>query len=131
MILPPYLRRSPKVGEVLPLLYLYGLSSGDFVPALEEAFGTEAGLLAPTITRPTKQWQEERKRFVSRDLSEREVTDRLAQFINEVAYQARKLCTQKRTEMVHSIITIHLTRLRSLTRSSTERNTLDGTSQDG
>ena len=36
VILPPYMRRSPKVTEVLPLLYLHGLSSGDFVPALEE-----------------------------------------------------------------------------------------------
>src|SRR5437763_946397 len=33
-ILPPYARRSPKVAEVLPLLYLHGLSTGDFVPAL-------------------------------------------------------------------------------------------------
>src|ERR671920_263585 len=33
-VLPPYMRRSPKVSEVLPLLYLYGLSSGDFAPAL-------------------------------------------------------------------------------------------------
>jgi transposase-like protein len=46
VILPPYMRRSPKVTEVLPLLYLHGLSSGDFVPALEEFFGTEAGLSA-------------------------------------------------------------------------------------
>ena len=43
VILPPYMRRSQKVREVLPLLYLHGLSSGDFVPALEEFFGTEAG----------------------------------------------------------------------------------------
>jgi transposase-like protein len=43
-ILPPYMRRSPKVSEVLPLLYLHGLSSGDFAPALKEFFGTEAGL---------------------------------------------------------------------------------------
>ena len=42
-ILPPYVRRSPKVAEVLPLIYLHGLSSGDFVPALEEFFGTKAG----------------------------------------------------------------------------------------
>lgn len=34
-ILPPWCRKSPKVSEVLPLLYLHGLSSGDFVPALE------------------------------------------------------------------------------------------------
>src|SRR6266516_4194806 len=37
-ILPPWCRRSPKVAEVLPLLYLHGLSSRDFVPALEEFF---------------------------------------------------------------------------------------------
>ncbi|WP_406278754.1 transposase [Streptomyces sp. NBC_00191] len=35
-ILPPWCRKSPKVSEVLPLLYLHGLSSGDFVPALEQ-----------------------------------------------------------------------------------------------
>src|SRR6266542_1673885 len=38
-ILPPYIRRSPKVAEVLPLLYLHGLSTKDFVPALAEFFG--------------------------------------------------------------------------------------------
>jgi putative transposase len=43
VILPPYMRRSPKVTEVLPLLYLHGLSSGDFVAALEEFFGKKAG----------------------------------------------------------------------------------------
>ena len=36
VILPPYMRKSAKVSEVLPLLYLHGLSSGDFIPALEE-----------------------------------------------------------------------------------------------
>ncbi len=71
VILPPYVRRSPKVSEVLPLLYLHGLSSGDFVPALQEFFGTEAGLSAATITRLTKQWQSQRERFMERDLSER------------------------------------------------------------
>ena len=72
VILPPYMRRSPKVTEVLPLLYLHGLSSGDFVPALEEFFGTEAGLSASTITRLTEQWQIEREHFVARALSERD-----------------------------------------------------------
>ncbi len=69
VILPPYIRRSPKVTEVLPLLYLHGLSSGDFVPALEEFFGTEAGLSSSTITRLTEQWQAEHESFQSRDLS--------------------------------------------------------------
>lgn len=72
VILPPYMRRSPKVTEVLPLLYLHGLSSGDFVPALEEFFGTEAGLSASTVTRLTEQWQTERKQFMRDDLSERD-----------------------------------------------------------
>jgi hypothetical protein len=51
VILPPYARRSPKVAEVLPLLYLHGLSTKDFVPALTEFFGTRAGLSAAVITR--------------------------------------------------------------------------------
>ncbi|WP_368669273.1 transposase [Streptomyces hyaluromycini] len=38
-ILPPWARKSPKISEVLPLLYLHGLSSGDFVPALEQLLG--------------------------------------------------------------------------------------------
>jgi putative transposase len=72
VILPPYMRCSPKVTEVLPLLYLHGLSSGDFVPALEEFFGTEAGLSSATIIRLTEQWQKERESFMSRDLSLRD-----------------------------------------------------------
>ncbi len=69
VILPPYMRRSPKVSEVLPLLYLHGLSSGDFAPALEEFFGTGAGLSPASITRLTEQWREEREAFMKRDLS--------------------------------------------------------------
>ncbi len=69
-ILPPYVRRSPKVAEVLPLLYLHGLSTKDFVPALTEFFGTEAGLSAPVITRLTRSWSGEHEAFMTRDLSE-------------------------------------------------------------
>lgn len=68
-ILPPYVRRSPKVTEVLPLLYLHGLSTKDFVPALAEFFGTSAGLSAPVITRLTTSWSAEHDAFTSRDLS--------------------------------------------------------------
>jgi putative transposase len=71
-ILPPYMRRSPKVSEVLPLLYLHGLSSGDFAPALREFFGGEAGLSPATVVRLTEQWQEERKEFMERGLSEKD-----------------------------------------------------------
>jgi len=55
-IVPPWCRRSPKVTEVLPLLYLHGLSTGDFAPALEGFFGSAAGLsssVASTTTRPS------------------------------------------------------------------------------
>lgn len=68
-ILPAWCRRSPKVSEVLPLLYLHGLSGGDFVPALEQFLGTGAGLSASTITRLCEQWQDEQKAFARRDLS--------------------------------------------------------------
>jgi putative transposase len=72
VILPPYMRRSAKVSEVLPLLYLHGLCSGDFVPALEGFFGTEVGLSAATITRLTERWQIEREHFMNRDLCARD-----------------------------------------------------------
>jgi putative transposase len=68
-ILPPWCRRSPKVTEVLPLLYLHGLSSGDFVPALEQFLGSAAGLSASAITKLTEAWQEEYRRWCERDLS--------------------------------------------------------------
>jgi transposase-like protein len=68
-ILPPWCRKSPKVAEVLPLLYLHGLSSQDFAPALEQFLGSSAGLSASVITRLTQQWQDEAKAFQGRDLS--------------------------------------------------------------
>lgn len=53
-ILPPYLRRSPKIAEVLPILYLRGLSTGDFKDALSGLLGDDAaGLSATSITRLT------------------------------------------------------------------------------
>jgi putative transposase len=72
VILPRWCRRSPKVAEVLPLLYLHGLSSLDFVPALEAFFGAAAGLSASVITRLTVQWQAEQAVFLRRDLSDRD-----------------------------------------------------------
>ena len=69
-ILPPWARKSPKVAEVLPLMYLHGMSSGDFVPALEEFFGSAAGLSASVITRLTTDWQRERDQFAHRSLKD-------------------------------------------------------------
>jgi hypothetical protein len=55
-ILPPWVRKTPRVTEVLPLLYLHGLSSGDFVPALGRFLGTTKGLSAGVVTKLTEQW---------------------------------------------------------------------------
>jgi transposase-like protein len=72
VILPRWCRRSPKVAEVLPLLYLHGLSSLDFVPALEAFFGAAAGLSASVVTRLCQQWRAEREAFLARDLHDRD-----------------------------------------------------------
>jgi transposase-like protein len=70
VILPAWCRKSPKITEVLPLLYLHGLSSKDFIPALEGFLGTDAGLSAATVTRLTVQWQDDARTFNARDLSD-------------------------------------------------------------
>ena len=69
-ILPPWCRKSPKIAEVLPLLYLHGLSTGDFVPAMEQFLGSLAGLSPATVTRLTAQWQGDHAAFQDRDLSQ-------------------------------------------------------------
>ena|SRR5215212_7149370 len=71
-IVPPWCRKSPKVSEVLPLLYLHGLSTGDFAPALGEFFGSAAGLSPSVVTRLTAQWQDEHRAFMARDLADRD-----------------------------------------------------------
>jgi putative transposase len=72
VILPPWCRKSPKVAEVLPLLYLHGLSTGDFVPALEAFFGSGAGLSAAAVGRLLTGWQADYQAFCQRDLTERD-----------------------------------------------------------
>ncbi len=68
-ILPPWARKTPQVTEVLPLLYLHGLSTSDFGPALGQFLGSSHGLSAPVITRLTETWQGEQRAFAARDLS--------------------------------------------------------------
>jgi transposase-like protein len=72
VILPPWCRKSPKVAEVLPLLYLHGLSTGDFVPALEAFFGSAAGLSAAAVGRLLAAWQVDYQAFCQRDLTHRD-----------------------------------------------------------
>lgn len=69
-ILPPYMRKSPAITEVLPILYLKGLSTGDFSEALESLLGKEAkGLSATTITRLKAKWYDEYSMWRRRNLS--------------------------------------------------------------
>jgi integrase len=73
-ILPPYMRRSPKVAEVLPVLYLRGLSTGDFREALAALLGDDAaGLSATNIARLTNEWETEYRAFQKRSLADRRI----------------------------------------------------------
>jgi putative transposase len=69
-ILPPYLRRSPRLETAVPVLYLRGLSTGDFKPALSVLLGEEAlaGFSASTVTRLLTIWQEEYRGWRKRSL---------------------------------------------------------------
>ena len=62
-ILPAWARKSPQVTEVLPLLYLHGLSTSDFAPALSQFLGSSAGLSASVIQWLTTAWQGEQVAF--------------------------------------------------------------------
>jgi putative transposase len=72
-ILPPYLRRSKNVSELLPLLYLRGLSTGDFREALPVLLGDDAAGLSPSaITRLVSIWQQEYEAWKKRSLADRD-----------------------------------------------------------
>lgn len=62
VVLPPWARKTPQIAAVLPLLYLHGLSSGDFVPALGQFLGSAKGLSASTITKLTEIWRPSSRR---------------------------------------------------------------------
>ena len=72
-ILPPYLRRSKAIDELIPWLYLKGVSTGGFAEALQALVGSQAaGLSATTITRLMTAWQDEHKRWRRRSLEGRQ-----------------------------------------------------------
>jgi transposase-like protein len=92
-ILPPWARKTPKITEVLPLLYLHGLSSGDFVPALGQFLGTGKGLSAATVTKLTETWKAEQHAFSQRDLSEVDFVYLWADGIHvNIRLEEHKLC---------------------------------------
>ncbi len=69
-ILPPYARRSKSLDVLIPILYLKGVSTGDFEEALIALLGKDApGLSASTIGRLKEAWSEEHARWSKRDLS--------------------------------------------------------------
>jgi transposase-like protein len=71
-ILPPYARRSKSLEVLIPILYLKGVSTGDFEEALSALVGQDAGgLSASTIGRLKEAWSEEHARWSRRDLSAR------------------------------------------------------------
>ncbi len=68
-ILPPYLRRVPSVDALIPVLYLKGISTGDFTEALEAILGpSAAGLSATNIVRLKEGWQKDYEAWAGRDL---------------------------------------------------------------
>jgi len=69
-LLPPYLKRAQSVEELLPWLYLKGISTGDYQEALSALLGDQAkGLSANTISRLKQHWTEEHRAWCQRDLS--------------------------------------------------------------
>jgi putative transposase len=92
-ILPPWARKTPRVTEVLPLLYLHGLSSGDFVPALGQFLGSTKGLSASVVTKLTEQWKAEQRAFAQHDLSDVDFVYLWADGIHvNIRLEEHKLC---------------------------------------
>lgn len=80
-LLPPYLRRTQSIEEVLPWLYLKGVSTGDFQEALAALLGADAkGLSAPTISRLKAKWEGEHEIWRRRDLSSKRYVVRVGQW---------------------------------------------------
>src|SRR5437868_358880 len=72
-VLPPYLRRSKSLDELIPWLYLKGISTGDFTEALQSLVGEDAPALSPNVVvRLTKQWGQEYDEWSRRELAEKQ-----------------------------------------------------------
>ena len=70
LLVPPYLRKAKSVEELLPWLYMKGISTGDFSEALASLVGPDAnGLSSSTITRLKSTWWDEYEAWCKRDLS--------------------------------------------------------------
>ncbi|WP_176212877.1 transposase, partial [Halomonas sp. BC1] len=70
-LLPPYLKRARSIEELIPWLYLKGVSTGDYQEALAALLGDQAkGLSANTVSRLKKQWEDEHADWQKRDLAD-------------------------------------------------------------
>lgn len=94
-ILPPYMRKSPKVAEVLPVLYLRGLSTGDFKEALRCLLGDKASGLSPSsISRLTDKWSDDYRVFRNQSLKDKNYLYVWADGIHfNVRLEDERLCT--------------------------------------
>ncbi|WLI74934.1 IS256 family transposase [Halomonas alkalicola] len=71
-LLPPYLKRARSIEELIPWLYLKGISTGDYQEALAALLGDQAkGLSANTVSRLKKQWEDEHAEWQKRDLADK------------------------------------------------------------
>ena len=92
-LLPPYLKRARSVEELIPWLYLKGVSTGDYQEALAALLGDGAkGLSANTVIRLKQQWSEEHRTWAQRDLSERRYVYWWADGVYSNVRLGEKLC---------------------------------------
>jgi len=101
-ILPPYARRTKSLEVLIPILYLKGISSGDFEEALAALLGKDAaGLSASTVGRLKEAWSEEHARWSKRDLSAK----RYVYFwVDGIHVQARLEDAEKTAAIDHDVI---------------------------
>ena len=92
-LLPPYLKRTKAIEELIPWLYLKGISTGDMQPALESLLGDGAKGLSPnTVSRLKQQWEQEYDQWRQRDLSKRRYVYIWADGIYSKVRMDDKLC---------------------------------------
>lgn len=93
-ILPPYMRRTKSLEELIPWLYLKGISTGEFSEALQALLGPEApGLSAATVSRLKETWKTEREQWQQRDLSGKQYVYLWADGVHcEVRMEQEKQC---------------------------------------
>jgi len=92
-LLPPYLKRARSIEELIPWLYLKGISTGDYQEALAALLGDQAkGLSANTVSRLKKQWEDEHTEWRQRDLSDRRYVYRWADGVYSNVRMDDRLC---------------------------------------